>query len=97
MVYMAYPKKARSFSAVTGSALSKWSDMPPSSSSSVGKYDVSVIDSSLGTNGGSICRIVFQSAPRKNGWLLISLTVILLSAQSIMLLGTVSPDREVFH
>ena len=45
-----HPKNARSFSAPTPSTLSSWSGIL--SRSSVGKYDVSVMDCRWGTKGG---------------------------------------------
>lgn len=56
-----HPRKARSLLAPVVS--------PPAGSSgtsarsSVGKYDVSVIDRSRGMNGASMSRIAFQSTP----------------------------------
>lgn len=56
-----YPKNARSLLAPDVSAPTGWSGTD--ASSSVGKYDVSVMDLRLGTNGASISRMMSQSTP----------------------------------
>lgn len=56
-----YPRNAKSFAALaaspTGVSAGVWSR------SSVGKYDVSVIERRCGTKGASMCRIDSQSTP----------------------------------
>ena len=72
IVAATYPRNARSFCAPVVSPADGSSGT--CSSSSVGKYEVSVIERRRGMNGASIWRIAFQFTPRKNGWFLIPST-----------------------